>query len=144
MSVADDQRMLMPDSLQQWLQRLGLQAHADLLAPHLAVLPERTAVNLNTADAEVLAAVLDISDMGLLTTLVRQRSIEPLVAISELRSHWGLDPPAALVAVGTHYFEATVRLNSDAAALEERALIYRSGSNATVVRHRRFEGSVGF
>ena len=99
----------------------------------VTVLPETTAVNLNTAPAEVLMACIPGLDMASARQLLAQRQ----------RAHWAtlqdvqqaLGPLGALLnnkrhGVQSSYFEINGRMRIDQVVQQERALVKREGSNA--------------
>lgn len=125
----------MPTRIEE-LVWLGLPA--DLLArlaPHISVLPERTALNLNTASAELLSASLKGLDLGQARRLVQARQ----------RQHWrdlasanaALGPPLAFEAqrhgVQSRYFLITGHLRRDDLLISQQALVRRDGLDVRVL-----------
>ncbi len=103
------------------------------------LLPIRTTVNLNTADAEVIAAVSPGLDAGAAQALVqaRQRGAYKTVAHRAGR----VSPPTLLdpknVGVTSNYFEVRGKLRLDERALEERSIVERRGLDiVTILRER--------
>ena len=91
------------------------------LQPHVTVLPdEATPVNLNTASAEVIAAMIPDAQLSAVKTFVAQRDRLPLTTLSSANSRMGLD--------------TTIQLNR-AAALGQYALFL--GQRRDQVRSRR-------
>ena len=121
---------LMPQRVDQ-LVWLGLSRETlAVLAPYITLLPTRTAVNLNTASAEVIYA----STPGL-----EMADVQKLVAVRE-RSHFRtladasrqLSGPVSRFAEGQHsvasrYFEVRGRLRLDQTVVQERSVLQRDG-----------------
>lgn len=130
---------LAPRTMAQ-LQWLGLDPTAlERLQNFVVLLPVRTTVNLNTADAEVIAAVSPGLDPGAAQALVqaRQRGAYKTVAIaaSHVSSPSLLDPKN--VGVTSNYFEVRGKLRLDDRALEERSIVERRGLDVvTILRER--------
>jgi general secretion pathway protein K len=122
------------------LQWLGIDpAVLERLQNFVVLLPIRTTVNLNTADAEVIAAVSPGLDAGAAQALVqaRQRGAYKTVDIARSR----VSPPNLLdpknVGVTSNYFEVRGRLRLDERALEERSIVERRGLDiVTILRER--------
>jgi len=109
------------------------------LEKFVVLLPIRTTVNVNTADAEVIAAVSPGMDAGAAQALVqaRQRGAFKTFAIAQGR----VSPPTLLdpknVGVTSSYFEVRGRLRLDDRALEERSIVERRGLDiVTILRER--------
>jgi general secretion pathway protein K len=130
---------LVPRTLAQ-LQWLGVDpAVLERLQNFVVLLPVRTTVNLNTADAEVIAAVSPGLDAGAAQALVqaRQRGAYKTVDIARSR----VSPPNLLdpknVGVTSNYFEVRGKLRLDERALEERSIVERRGLDiVTILRER--------
>jgi general secretion pathway protein K len=122
------------------LQWLGLDpAVLDRLQNFVVLLPVRTTVNLNTADAEVIAAVCPGLDPGAAQALVqtRQRGAYKSVDLArqQVPSPGLLDPKN--VGVTSSYFEVRGKLRLDERALEERSIVERRGLDmVTILRER--------
>ncbi|HSB21602.1 MAG TPA: type II secretion system minor pseudopilin GspK [Burkholderiaceae bacterium] len=105
----------------------------------VVLLPVRTTVNLNTADADVIAAVSPGLDAGAAQALVqaRQRGAYKSVDIArkQVSSPNLLDPKN--VGVTSSYFEVRGKLRLDDQALEERSVVERRGLDVvTILRER--------
>ena len=106
------------------------------LQPHITVLPEATPVNLNTASAEVLSAVLPGLDLASARQAVTQRQ----------RGHWA-SLNAAQEALGSsgrlldekqhsvqsRYFEVQGRMRIDNVVQQETALVRRDGGQVRML-----------
>jgi general secretion pathway protein K len=127
---------LMPQQTSQ-LVWLGLSPDTvAALQAHITVLPEATPVNLNTASAEVLSAVLPGLDLASARQAVTQRQ----------RGHWASlnAAQAALGASGrllddkqhsvkSRYFEVQGRMRIDNVVQQETALVRRDGSQVRML-----------
>lgn len=125
----------MPTRIEE-LVWLGLPAdQLARLAPHVSLLPERTALNLNTASAELLSASLKGLDLGQARRLVQARQ----------RQHWrdlaaanaALGPPLAFEAqrhgVQSRHFLITGHLRRDDLMVSQQALVRRDGLDVRVL-----------
>jgi len=130
---------LVPRTLAQ-LQWLGVDPAAlERLQNFVVLLPVRTTVNLNTADAEVIAAVSPGLDAGAAQALVQTRQRGAYKSIDSARRQVSspnlLDPKH--VGVTSSYFEVRGRLRLDDRALEERSIVERRGLDiVTILRER--------
>jgi len=106
------------------------------LQAHITVLPEATPVNLNTASAEVLSAVLPGLDLASARQAVTLRQ----------RGHWtslnaakdALGPGARLIdekqhSVQSRYFEVQGRMRIDNVVQQETALVLRDGGQVRML-----------
>ena len=106
------------------------------LRPYLTALPGRTAVNVNTASPEVLAAVLDASSPEALAAIVQARHAKPFASVAEFRarlpqgvqlaSEDGLD-------VRSRFFEVTVEARQGATVTRARALLQREAGRRPAI-----------
>ena len=121
---------LLPRRLDQ-LVWLGLSPTTlERLRPYATVLPVATPVNLNTAPAPVLQAVIEGLDASAADQLVAQRSQRPWNSLQEAAEALGplgrqLDNNQH--AVSSRHFEVRGRLRIDALVQEELALVQREG-----------------
>jgi general secretion pathway protein K len=100
------------------------------VAPFLAAMPVGTPVNVNTAPAEVLAAIVDNLDGDRLAALVADRARKPYTTVAEFRAR--LPEGTALasdsgLSVKSAYFYVTVEASQGATRARARALLRRSG-----------------
>lgn len=135
---------LLPQRVEQ-LGALGLPAPTlARLQPYLSLLPERTPVNLNTAPAEVLHAVIGGLDLGQAQRLVAERRLAPFRSLGDASRLLGNDAPSlddSRHAVSSRYFEIHGRLRYGTAAVEERALVQRTDMEVhTLWRVRQAQG----
>lgn len=135
------QAPLMPQVLEQ-LVWLGLSPGSIVqLRPYVTVLPEFTKVNLNTASAVVLRAVVSDLDMAGAQQLVQKRDNKPWDTLEEFNSAAGLTakpPDAEMVAVQTRFFEVRGSLELEGQSLHEIALMQRDGQRVKIVRRQRW------
>jgi general secretion pathway protein K len=101
------------------------------LKDFIVVLPRPTAINVNTAPAEVLSARVDTLSLPEAAALVAGRENAYFKDISDFRDR-SQKPEAVQIAVITNYFlvNGNVRLNR--AAMDMQALIERTGSGGNV------------
>ena len=137
-----DTTMLAPGRIDQ-LPWLGLDA-ATLarLSSFVTLLPEPTPVNLNTAQAEVIYAVIDGLDLATAARLVRNRTnrFADLPQVKDLLSTDALKAPldGQRVAVKSSFFEVTATVRYEDRALRDTALLQRAASGeVTVLRRER-------
>ena len=121
---------LNPQHLQE-LAWLGLsRTTLSRLAPYVSVLPVRSAVNLNTASAEVIYASVPGLDMAQAQSLVNERTRNPFGKLEDARRLAGAAAPRITDgqhSVGTRFFEVRGRLRLDNLVVEERSLMQREG-----------------
>ncbi len=126
---------LMP-TRQADLAWLGLSpATVQALAPHVSLLPGRLPVNLNTADAPVLQAVLGLPATQAQALLAR-RQAQPFASLAAT----GLkNPDAQVLAVNSHFFEVrmALRMGRTAPLRIEHALLQRDGRDVRTLWQRR-------
>jgi len=98
------------------LRQLPGVSAADIarLAGRVTVLPDATAVNVNTAEPWLLQALLTDIDATALARLLAERETRPVSSVAELRARLGAALPEGLLGVGSEYFalEARVRYGS--------------------------------
>ena len=96
--------------------------------PFLTALPANTAVNVNTAPPEVLAAIVDGLTGDSVAALVSTRAQKPFTGIPEFRAR--LPQGATLrsdiaLAVSSDYFYVTIVARQGSTIATARALLYR-------------------
>lgn len=148
---------LLPESVSQ-LSWLGVDAASlELLSPYIVVLPIVTPVNVNTASAEVLVAVIPGNDHATAERLLQVRQRAPF---SDLTKFWaqvpglapkaaaapqpgvppaaGAPPPPVKLSVNSAFFEVRGRLRLSDRVLEESSLVQRvQGRQVDVLRRER-------
>ena len=122
--------ILKPQRFEQ-LAWLGLsQASLARLRPYASLLPARTAVNLNTASAEVIYASIPSLEMSQAQHLVDQRALNPFRNLEEAGRLIG-GASGRLIegrhSVSTRFFEVRGSLRMEQTRIEERSLLQRDG-----------------
>lgn len=137
---------LLPQRLEQ-LTWLGLSANTiEQLRPYAILLPAPTPVNLNTAPAPVLEAVVPGLDAGSARQLVQRRNQKPWLSLQEAAEAMGaagrqLDD--RLHTVRSRFFEVHGRLRMEQSVQNEVTLVERDGAQVRMLwRVRAPAGSV--
>ena len=132
---------LLPQRVEQ-LSALGLsRASLQRLSPFITVLPSRTAVNLNTASAQVLVACIQGLDMSAAQRMVTQRRLTPFRSLSDVTQL--LNGAAngriedSLHAVASRFFEVEGRLRMHDLLVQERSLVQRDGLDVKTLWRER-------
>lgn len=123
---------LQPRTMSQ-LTWLGLSARTvAALAPYVVVLPDRTPVNLNTASAPVLQAIvadLDAAGAQRLLQARAQSHFRSLADVAQAAGQRELPLNDSLHSVNSRYFEVRARLRLGNLVTEERTVLLRDGLN---------------
>ena len=106
------------------------------IQPYVTALPLRTSVNVNTAPAEVLAAVLDDAPREAIEAIIAGRAQKPFTTIPEFRAR--LPNGASLASeemldVKSSHFEITVEVHQGESVARARALVRRDAGQWPVV-----------
>jgi general secretion pathway protein K len=131
---------LMPYRLEQLIW-LGLSAQTvQALRPYVVFLPQKTPVNLNTASAKVIYALLPKLDMAMAQQMVQRRAAGnfanvPLALEAVQLSTSGVD--IASLSVASQYFMVRGRLRLDTIAVQEVSLVERQGGAVKVLWRQR-------
>lgn len=118
---------ILPKHVSQ-LRWLGVDAQAlQRLEPHLVLLPDQTAVNVNTASREVIAAVIPGINIGDAERLVQHRQRTPFKKLQDVQAQLGGGASQELgrLDVQSRYFEVRGRLRLSDRVLEQRSLVER-------------------
>lgn len=121
---------LPPERIDQ-LAWLGLAPETvEALRPYVTVLPQRTAVNLNTASAEVIYAAGTSLSLADAQRLVAERERQHFRTVPDATRLLGA--PGNAFATGTadtksSFFEVRGRLRLDDVVIEQRSVVQRSG-----------------
>ena len=109
------------------------------LKPFVTALPTRTPVNVNTASAEVLAAILPELSREEVRSLVAGRQARPYRAKSDISERIKKAPPAALedLDVRSNFFAARVAVAQDDVQLASESLVRRDPNGTTAIIWRR-------
>jgi len=128
---------LQPASVDQ-LTWLGIdKASVQALQPYVILLPGATAVNVNTASQEVLAAVIKGLDLATAEHLVQVRQRTPFKDMATFTAEVSaLAPLTAKLDVRSSYFEVRGRLRLVDRVLIERTLVQRMPGGAVNVLQR--------
>jgi general secretion pathway protein K len=123
---------LMPQRVRQ-LTWLGLKpASLAKLTPYITLLPERTAVNINTADAEVIFAIvpgLDLADAKL-TVSTREGGHFTSIADAATKVPALKDKlQDTQHSVSTKFFEVSGRIRLEQTVVEEQSLVQRDAQS---------------
>jgi general secretion pathway protein K len=118
-------------------QVAGLSAQSvAAVAPFLSALPAGSALNVNTAAPEVLAAVVgNLAGAGL-ASLVADRAQKPYTSVADFRARLPREAKLATdtaLAVKSSYFEVTVEARQGETIARARALLHRPGSEWPVI-----------
>lgn len=136
---------LLPQTLEQ-LVWLGVSpATVQRLAPYVAVLPERTPVNLNTASPLVLHAAIDKLTLADAQRLAAQRAQKPFKTLADAAQalgsgDWGLND--AQHSVNTRYFEVLAQMRLQQLRVVEKSLVQRDGLSVRVLRRENVNPAV--
>jgi general secretion pathway protein K len=107
------------------------------ILPFVSALPQGTPVNVNTAPAEVLAAIVDDLTPERTEALVADRSRKPFTTVAEFRARLPSGARLATdagLAVASSYFLITIDARQGTTHARARALVHRSGaSRASIV-----------
>lgn len=130
---------LLPQRLEQ-LAWLGLSPDTlERLRAYATVLPTAAPVNLNTASAPVLEAVIPGLDASAARQLVAQRDQRPWASLQEASQALGPLGPQLdhrWHAVSSQFFEIRGRIRIDDVAQEELALVQRDGPQVRMLWRR--------
>ncbi len=141
LAAAKGQGSLMPQNVAQ-LQWMGLsKASAQRLSPFIALLPESTPLNLNTASAEVIYASVPGLDLAAAKQFVQQRTqahFENVADAAKALKVQSLDPKSH--SVNSRYFEVWGRLRMEDRTQEETALLFRNNGQVNFVWRQKIAG----
>ena len=116
---------------------LGLApATIEALSPHISLLPGPSPVNLNTAGAPVLQAVLNMP-LAQVQQLMAKRQARPFAQLADAGLH---TPNDQMQSVSSHFFEVQLRLwraSGAELARQEHALLQRDGEDVRTLWQRR-------
>ena len=110
------------------------------LHPYVSALPSATPVNVNTAPAEVIAAVIDGLDLGGAQLLVAQRDRAYFRSADDFlrRLPQGVEAAAGDIGVGSNYFMASLRVTIGGAQAQGKALLARGGLSWPTIVWRKY------
>lgn len=119
------------------LAGLGLRrATIAALEPHATVLPTRSAVNLNTASAQVLYSAIDGIGMQDARRLVAARAAAPFQSAADAARLLpaGSSLPASDFCVASRLFEVRGRVEVRGTVRDERTIVQRDGQEVVVLQ----------
>jgi len=123
------------------LQWLGLSAPTlQRLRPYITLLPVRSTVNLNTAAAEVLLAVVPGLDMAQARALVQARTRQHMATLADAGTLVGnatIHFDATAHGVASRFFSVTGQLRLGGLTLQEVSVLQRDGLDVKILRRRR-------
>jgi general secretion pathway protein K len=137
---------LLPRSVEQ-LAWLGLSdASIAVLRPYITMLPERTAVNLNTAPALVLQASIEKLTLADAQRLVAARALTHFQTLADVAKALGATDSRLVEgehSVNSRYFEVLGQLRLDARVVNEHSVLRRDGLVVTVLWRERGTQATG-
>ena len=104
----------------------------DKLRPFITVLPEATAINVNTAPVEVLMSLGPALDRATATMIIEARKVRPFRSIAELRALpmlLGRPLVSEGLTVGSDYFILEMDVTSGQSSLAARTLLGRNAGD---------------
>ena len=140
------QAPLLPQRVEQ-LVWLGLAPETvAALEPYVTVLPQATKVNLNTAPAEVLYAVISKISLADAQRLVAERERQHFRQEDDIKPLLpeGAEYDKSLVSVGSSYFEMRGRLRIEDVVIEERSIVQRTPGREVRTLKRERGGTRAF
>jgi general secretion pathway protein K len=135
-------RAALPPQRVEQLVWLGVSAEtAAALEPYVTVLPQGTAVNLNTASAEVIYAVGRNISLADAQRLVAQRQARHFTKKDDvtplLPANADIEFSKDGFSVDSNYFEVRGRLRIDSVVIEERSVVHRNGQEVRAIQRER-------
>ncbi|GMU72318.1 MAG: hypothetical protein AMXMBFR42_17770 [Burkholderiales bacterium] len=100
------------------------------VAGAVVALPAESTLNVNTAPADVLAAILPALDAEALASVVAMRRAKPFASVDDFRARVAREFPApdtTGLGVASRYFLVSVRARQGEAVVLARALVVRDG-----------------
>ena len=124
--------VLMPERVRQ-LTWLGLsKTSLTKLTPFITLLPIATTVNLNTAAAEVIHAIVPILQLADAKNVVNSREskhFESLQDVEKIVPTTASPLPDTILSVTTQFFEVSGRIRLEQTVVEEQSLVQRDAQN---------------
>jgi general secretion pathway protein K len=140
---ADADAPLQPKRISQ-LTWLGVDAQAlQRLEPYIVLLPSETAVNVNTASREVIAAAIPGLNVGDAERLIQYRQRTPFKKQQDLLAQLpgSVAQSIGRVDISSRYFEVRGRLRLNDRVLEQRSLVERNQRTITVLSSERINST---
>lgn len=129
---------LLPQRLEQ-LGWIGISPESvAALRPFVAVLPTRTALNLNTASPEAMYAAIEGINLGDANRLAALRLEAPFATLGEATKALGpvgegLKQSNSALSVATQYFQISARVQMEDALIEQRWVVQRTISRVELL-----------
>lgn len=121
----------------------GMSEHYMKLKPFVTALPEQTAINVNTAPAEVIMALADNIDFKAVEAMVKERENAAFDSIGDFKNHTvfsGLNendkPKVVRLDVKSSYFTALIHVSLGQTQVHLKSLIFRKQDGKAVVKTR--------
>jgi general secretion pathway protein K len=105
------------------------------LAPYITALPEPTPVNINTAPAEVIAAVIPEMSVGEAKSLVEYRENGFFESVADIRSQFPQITDVSQLAIGvsSQHFNIFARAEVGRARITQSVLVARAGELPQII-----------
>ncbi|RZL08971.1 MAG: general secretion pathway protein GspK [Rubrivivax sp.] len=140
---ARDAAPVMPQTVDQMVW-LGLDAGTiERLRPFVVLLPESTAVNINTAPREVLAAVLAPvgGDLSRADRIIQHRQRNPFKSPDDLKDVLGnVNLSDVNISVASDFFQIQGRLRLQDRVVEQQYVVKRNGNEVKILFENRYYG----
>jgi general secretion pathway protein K len=109
------------------------------LRPHVTALPVRTTINVNTAGATVLQALLPLKPKEEIAAFIAERRTKPLKTKMEIAQWTKESPPSVVLAldVKSSFFSVRIQVAQDDVELAADALVQRAPNGVASVVWRR-------
>jgi general secretion pathway protein K len=123
-------------SLDELIRVRGMdRAQLDRLRPYVTALPEFNGINVNSASAEILAALVDGLTLEQAYTLAAQRDRVYFRTVEDFRRALpsGLEPAANMARTTSRYFMVLARARHDRVNVGSRALLSRDSNGTTAL-----------
>jgi len=131
-----------PQTFEQ-LAWLGLSARTlQMLQHHVSVLPQGSALNVNTASVQALAASVNGLSLNEAEQLVAQRAKRHWSSLEDFSSASGRKVTADTHSVNSQFFLARGQLRMSSLQLREEMLMQRIGQDVRIVRLRQMPTSL--
>ncbi|MDO5654284.1 MAG: type II secretion system minor pseudopilin GspK [Brachymonas sp.] len=97
------------------------------ISPYITILPERTAINANTASSQVLAAARSGGSMAEAQSVLTYRNRQPFVNLEALEKVLPTRPQQVELGVASRYFMVQGKLRVGSVTIQQQALVQRDG-----------------
>lgn len=139
-ATAGAERVLRPQRVSQLVWLGWSPATVRRIAPYVTVLPERTAVNLNTASAVVLRAAIAGLDRAQAARMVSQRALQPFKTLADAMAlTGGIALNGDAHNTQSRYFTVLGKLRLGERVVAERSLVVRNGLEVQTLWRERVQ-----